>query len=72
MFFRVLAQLCLPCRGSDVVGSGADRLRAAFSRNVRSHVALALTRVTDSDSTAAAGVCGHSTHKREALPPTPV
>lgn len=72
MFFRLLARLGLPCRGSDVVGSVAGRLRAAFTRNVRSHVAPPLTRVTDSDSTATAGVCGHSTHKREALPPTPV
>ena len=72
MFLGVLAQVCLPCRGSDVVGSGAGRQRAALTRNELSHVAPPLTRVTDSDSRAAAGVRGHSIHMWEALPPTPI
>lgn len=43
-----------------------------LTRNELSHVAPPLTRVTDSDSPATAGVCGHSIHMWEALPPTPI
>ena len=43
-----------------------------LTKNELSHVAPPLTRVTDSDSAATAGVLGHSIHMWEALPPTPI
>ena len=48
------------------------RAEGRLTRNELSHVAPPLTRVTDSDSPATAGVCGHSIHMWEALPPDPI